>query len=99
MQKASDAINAFKNWLKARDRLKAASNRLQAAIRECNSFAPGTKVVLADGTSKPIEQIRTGAQTGGATWHGYVVTWQLLDQKSKNIFIRAGIFNRKGKAL
>ncbi|MFI6637134.1 polymorphic toxin-type HINT domain-containing protein [Nonomuraea fuscirosea] len=287
VQKASDAINAFKNWLKARDRLKAASNRLQAAIRECNSFAPGTKVVLADGTSKPIEQIRTGdqvlatdpqtgkteakpviaiitgvgaknlvsitvdtdgdrgdgsgvvmataehpfwvkdlnawvgatnldpgawlrtsvgtyvqvtavtrwtagwqrvhnltvgdthtyyvsagradvlvhnagecddvpfgpklnyeanpkhangklgskvgpeptnaeamlhrslnvnerrriaydaatgeiivfAQTGGATWHGYVVTWQLLDQKSKNIFIRAGIFNRKGKAL
>ncbi|MEV4078286.1 RHS repeat-associated core domain-containing protein [Nonomuraea fuscirosea] len=62
VQKASDAINAFKNWLKARDRLKAASNRLQAAIRECNSFAPGTKVVLADGTSKPIEQIRTGDQ-------------------------------------
>ncbi|WP_306208171.1 golvesin C-terminal-like domain-containing protein [Actinoplanes sp. RD1] len=25
-----------------------------------NSFAPGTAVVLADGTSKPIEQIRTG---------------------------------------
>nr|WP_239321264.1 RHS repeat-associated core domain-containing protein [Planomonospora parontospora] len=38
------------------------------------------------------------ARTEGATWHGYVVTWSLLDQKSKNAFIRAGIFNKRGKA-
>ncbi|MEU8523109.1 ricin-type beta-trefoil lectin domain protein, partial [Streptomyces sp. NPDC048577] len=26
----------------------------------CNSFLPGTKVLMADGTSKPIEKVRTG---------------------------------------
>ncbi|MFG2873158.1 ricin-type beta-trefoil lectin domain protein, partial [Streptomyces sp. NPDC048338] len=26
----------------------------------CNSFVPGTKVLMADGTTKPIEQIKTG---------------------------------------
>ncbi|MEU0096507.1 Hint domain-containing protein [Kribbella sp. NPDC006257] len=26
----------------------------------CNSFVPGTKVLLADGTSKPIEQLKLG---------------------------------------
>ncbi len=59
---AGDAISAFKNWIRAKDRFKAASNRLQAAIRECNSFVPGTRVVLGDGTSKPIEQVKIGDQ-------------------------------------
>ncbi|GAQ74628.1 endo-1,4-beta-xylanase A precursor [Streptomyces turgidiscabies] len=26
----------------------------------CNSFVPGTKVLMADGSTKPIEQVRTG---------------------------------------
>ncbi|MEU8763863.1 ricin-type beta-trefoil lectin domain protein, partial [Streptomyces sp. NPDC048659] len=28
----------------------------------CNSFAPGTRVLMADGSTKPIEQVRTGDQ-------------------------------------
>ncbi|MFJ6348093.1 ricin-type beta-trefoil lectin domain protein [Streptomyces sp. NPDC092046] len=27
---------------------------------KCNSFVPGTKVLMADGSTKPIEQVRTG---------------------------------------
>ncbi|MFI6291209.1 RHS repeat-associated core domain-containing protein [Nonomuraea sp. NPDC050790] len=57
---AGDAIGAFKNWLAAKDKLKAAQHRLQAAIKDCNSLVPGTKVVLANGSSKPIEQIEPG---------------------------------------
>ncbi|MBB5773691.1 RHS repeat-associated core domain-containing protein [Nonomuraea jabiensis] len=59
---AGDAISAFKNWIRAKDRLQAASKRLKAAVRDCkaNSFAPGTKVVLAGGATKPIEDIKVG---------------------------------------
>ncbi|MEV4179640.1 RHS repeat-associated core domain-containing protein [Nonomuraea sp. NPDC049709] len=59
---AGDAISAFKNWLKAKDRLQAARHRLQAALRECNSFVPGTMVLLADGTARPIEDVKVGDQ-------------------------------------
>ncbi|GAA1738342.1 RHS repeat-associated core domain-containing protein [Nonomuraea bangladeshensis] len=62
---AGDAIAAFKNWLAAKDKLKLAEKARENATRifcaaAKNSFAPGTKVVLADGTSKPIEEIRVG---------------------------------------
>ncbi|TDU91872.1 RHS repeat-associated protein [Kribbella voronezhensis] len=42
---AGKAITAIKDLLKA---------------GKCNSFVPGTKVLLADGTSKPIEQVKVG---------------------------------------
>ncbi|MER6617356.1 polymorphic toxin-type HINT domain-containing protein [Streptomyces xantholiticus] len=30
------------------------------AVEGCNSFVPGTKVLMADGSTKPIEQVKTG---------------------------------------
>ncbi|WP_433828546.1 RHS repeat-associated core domain-containing protein [Actinoplanes sp. CA-015351] len=32
-----------------------------------------------------------------ATYHGFVVTWDLLDQKVRSVFVSQGIFNDKGK--
>ncbi|WP_346115403.1 polymorphic toxin-type HINT domain-containing protein [Nonomuraea maheshkhaliensis] len=63
---AGDAISAFKNWLAAKDKLKIAgrarenARKALAAVCGRNSFAPGTAVVMADGTEKPIEQIDVG---------------------------------------
>ncbi|MEV0830126.1 polymorphic toxin-type HINT domain-containing protein [Nonomuraea rubra] len=59
---AGDAISAFKNWLAAKDRLRGALARLRKATDDCNSFVPGTRVVLADGSTKPIEQVKVGDQ-------------------------------------
>nr|WP_281286979.1 RHS repeat-associated core domain-containing protein [Nonomuraea turkmeniaca] len=67
---AGDAISAFKNWLAAKDRLKLASKKVQEATEALNaacpisrpksSFVPGTAVVMADGTYKPIEEVDVG---------------------------------------
>ncbi|GII91903.1 polymorphic toxin-type HINT domain-containing protein [Sinosporangium siamense] len=59
------AVSAFKGWWKATDRLKAARVRASSAQREFDkacksSFVPGTVVVMADGTRKPIENIEVG---------------------------------------
>ncbi|NRQ38596.1 DUF5615 family PIN-like protein [Nonomuraea sp. NN258] len=62
---AGDAISAFKNWLAAKDKLKIAERVRDAATKElgdCNSFVPGTLVVMADGTTKPIEDVDVGDQ-------------------------------------
>jgi RHS repeat-associated protein len=48
-----EAIDGIKGLRKAEDELKAASC-------VANSFKPGTLVLLADGTRKPIEQLRLG---------------------------------------
>ncbi|MFI7418687.1 RHS repeat-associated core domain-containing protein [Nonomuraea sp. NPDC049684] len=73
---AGDAIAAFKNWLNAKDRLKFASKKVQEATaalgRACarpkraNSFVPGTFVVMADGSAKPIEKVRVGDEVMAA---------------------------------
>jgi RHS repeat-associated protein len=55
-------------WKKAAElvgNLKGIAERGVTAIKKlldlgCNSFVPGTKVLLADGSSKPIEEIATG---------------------------------------
>ncbi|MET9246178.1 DUF5615 family PIN-like protein [Nonomuraea sp. NPDC003709] len=60
---AGDAISAFKNWLAAKDKLKIAERVREAATKElgdCNSFVPGTLVVMADGSTKPIEDVDVG---------------------------------------
>jgi hypothetical protein len=36
------------------------AGRLAGKVRGCNSFAPGTAVLMADGTSKPIEDVKVG---------------------------------------
>ncbi|SEU27341.1 RHS repeat-associated core domain-containing protein [Nonomuraea wenchangensis] len=63
---AGDAISAFKNWLRAKDRLQAARSRARAAEdvlrKACSSFVPGTKVVMADNREKPIEEVKVGDQ-------------------------------------
>jgi RHS repeat-associated protein len=68
---AGDAISAFKNWLAAKDRLKLAARKVQSTTealgvgKSCpigrkNSFTPGTLVVMADGSRKPIEEVAAG---------------------------------------
>ncbi|WP_433367959.1 polymorphic toxin-type HINT domain-containing protein [Streptosporangium sp. CA-115845] len=63
---AGDAINAFKSWVTAKDKLKIAekaretAQKAYAACGKPSSFVPGTKVVMADGTEKPIEQVKVG---------------------------------------
>lgn len=47
-----EALGALKGWLKAGDELKQ--------LEKCNSFVPGTKVVMADGKAKRIERIKLG---------------------------------------
>ncbi|WP_277394676.1 polymorphic toxin-type HINT domain-containing protein, partial [Streptomyces albidoflavus] len=45
----------------AREQAKdAVSEEAQAQSCEVNSFVPGTKVLMADGSKKPIEDVRTG---------------------------------------
>ncbi|GAA2207346.1 hypothetical protein GCM10009850_028040 [Nonomuraea monospora] len=64
---AGDAISAFKNWLRAKDKLKTAEKAREAADKAVasvcgsrNSFVAGTLVVMADGSEKPIEQVAVG---------------------------------------
>ncbi|MBC6456733.1 polymorphic toxin-type HINT domain-containing protein [Actinomadura sp. HBU206391] len=54
-----DRVNA------ARKRRQAAESRLEKALQACktrpkNSFVPGTPVLLADGSRRPIEDVRVG---------------------------------------
>jgi hypothetical protein len=53
---------AAKNTAKeARNEVKeTAQEEAQNAVCETNSFAPGTKVLMADGSTKPIEKVKTG---------------------------------------
>lgn len=48
---------AVKDIFKVGDEVRAAERDVAAV---CNSFAPGTKVRLADGNAKPIEKIKLG---------------------------------------
>lgn len=69
LPKAFKLAKKFKNiWDKvdaARKRRQTAQSRLKKAIQACtsrkkNSFVPGTRVLLADGSRRPIEDIRIG---------------------------------------
>ncbi|MFC4059653.1 RHS repeat-associated core domain-containing protein [Planomonospora corallina] len=69
------ALAALEGWFKAKARLTTAKKALAKANREleaaekrkksgkkdgCNSFVPGTLVLMADGSRKPIEQVEVG---------------------------------------
>ncbi|WP_283138392.1 polymorphic toxin-type HINT domain-containing protein [Rhizohabitans arisaemae] len=56
------AKDAFTGWMAAKKSVQAAGNALNAAKRKgCfSSFVPGTLVLMADGTRKPIEQVKVG---------------------------------------
>ncbi|MFF8844448.1 polymorphic toxin-type HINT domain-containing protein [Streptomyces sp. NPDC015127] len=63
--KANKAVDKAKDGLsKAKDALAAAKKKAAEALKkkksECHSFLPGTKVLLADGTTKPIEDVALG---------------------------------------
>lgn len=66
VDKIIDAFNNAKDWARRRDKAMADLRRVEDAERRlssrngCNSFIPGTLVLLADGGSKPIEQLRIG---------------------------------------
>ena len=53
---AGELIDGVREWKGARKALDEA----KAARKSCNSFAPGTGVLLADGSRKPIEKIKLG---------------------------------------
>lgn len=63
--KANKAVDKAKDGLaRAKDALAAAKKKAAAALKksepECHSFLPGTYVLLADGTRKPIEDVALG---------------------------------------
>jgi RHS repeat-associated protein len=55
---AGDLIDGAKNWFKNSKLVR----QLEGALGKggCNSFVPGTMVLLANGKRKPIEQVRVG---------------------------------------
>ncbi|MCI3269685.1 polymorphic toxin-type HINT domain-containing protein [Streptomyces cylindrosporus] len=60
-----DLLKANKALSKAKDGLAAARSKAAEALKklrktECHSFLPGTKVLLADGSTKPIEDVELG---------------------------------------
>ncbi|WP_438272091.1 RHS repeat-associated core domain-containing protein [Streptomyces antibioticus] len=68
--KANKAVGKARAGLaKATDKLADARKKAAEALKkrkktaeepECHSFLPGTKVLLADGTTKPIEKVKPG---------------------------------------
>ncbi|MEW2116097.1 RHS repeat-associated core domain-containing protein [Streptomyces sp. NPDC005474] len=66
--KASEALGKAKGGLaKAADKLAEAREKAASALSkskksepDCHSFLPGTKVLLADGSTKPIEKVALG---------------------------------------
>ncbi|WP_079078718.1 RHS repeat-associated core domain-containing protein [Streptomyces sp. DSM 15324] len=60
-----DLLKANKALAKAKDGLAMARKKAADALRKlqkgkCHSFLPGTKVLLADGSTKPIEDVELG---------------------------------------
>lgn len=49
---ADKLISGVKNWY--------SQSKLARKLGSCNSFTPGTPVLMADGTSKPIEKVKIG---------------------------------------
>lgn len=53
-------IKGVGDWFKAEKRAKKAEAAAEAAAESCNSFVPKTKVLMADGSQKSIEDIDIG---------------------------------------
>ncbi|QXV63070.1 polymorphic toxin-type HINT domain-containing protein [Amycolatopsis sp. TNS106] len=92
-------VNAFQDtlaWIRKRDKAQADLRRVQEAEERlskttgCNSFVPGTLVVMADGSRRPIEQLKlddqvlaTDAETGKTTARKVVAT--IIGQGQKRL--------------
>ncbi|MGW8436126.1 RHS repeat-associated core domain-containing protein [Nocardiopsis sp. NPDC055879] len=62
---AGSAMRALRNGDKIKDlikNLRRGGGSRNSEGPSCNSFAPGALVLMSDGTSKPIEEIRAGEQ-------------------------------------
>ncbi|MEV4604895.1 polymorphic toxin-type HINT domain-containing protein [Amycolatopsis sp. NPDC049253] len=64
-------VTAFKDtlwWIRRRDKAMADLRAVEAAeqrlssVSGCNSFAPGTLVLMADGHRRPVEDVRLGGR-------------------------------------
>ncbi|MFG2459211.1 polymorphic toxin-type HINT domain-containing protein [Streptomyces sp. NPDC048523] len=55
-----DLLETFKDWRKSRKAAKAAEEAASTTGKGCNSFVPGTRVLMADGSMKKIEDIDIG---------------------------------------
>nr|WP_253267828.1 polymorphic toxin-type HINT domain-containing protein [Streptomyces asoensis] len=95
--KASKALGKARSGLtKATEKLAEARKKAAAALKkskksepECHSFLPGTKVLLADGSTKPIEKVALGdkvvttdSKTGETTVRQVAGTIVTEDDKS-----------------
>ncbi|WP_019812418.1 Hint domain-containing protein [Saccharomonospora halophila] len=62
--KVKDAVQNTVRWMRRRDKAQADLRKVHEAqqrlSRDCNSFVPGTTVLLADGSREPIEEIQLG---------------------------------------
>ncbi|GAA0980631.1 hypothetical protein GCM10009555_047460 [Acrocarpospora macrocephala] len=60
----AEGIGHIKNWLNSFETLKKARAKVASLTKkgDCHSFVPGTQVLMADGTRKPLEQVQIGDQ-------------------------------------
>lgn len=106
--KANKAVGKARMGLtKATEKLAEARKKAAEALKkrkktECHSFLPGTKVLLANGRTKPIEKVKLGdkvvttdARTGKKTVRAIAGTIVTEDDKS---FADLTIKGRSGKA-
>ncbi|MEU7742833.1 RHS repeat-associated core domain-containing protein [Nonomuraea sp. NPDC049158] len=90
LDKGGRATRALDRYLDSKKRVQAAEKNVQQAVKECNSFVPGTQVLMADGTRKPIEQVKisdrvlaTDPRTGRTTPETVLAT--ISSQGSKQL--------------
>ncbi|MBO2446381.1 type IV secretion protein Rhs [Actinomadura barringtoniae] len=86
-----EVVAGIKDWIKARRELKVAEEALESA-GSCalNSFTPNTRVLLANGKSKPISEVKPGdkvlstnPRTGKTT--AKIVTARFSGKHYKNV--------------
>ncbi|MFF3764588.1 RHS repeat-associated core domain-containing protein [Streptomyces sp. NPDC001922] len=105
---AKDMWQASKSLDKAKDTLAAARAKAKSMVAKgkeptkCHSFLPGTKVLLSDGSTKPIEDVELGdkvtvtdPETGETTTREVVGTIVTKDDKH---FVDLTISTEKGAA-
>ncbi|MFI6908811.1 polymorphic toxin-type HINT domain-containing protein [Nonomuraea sp. NPDC050394] len=87
---AIDLATGIGGVLKAGIRAAIKAGAKQAGKKACSSFVPGTRVLMADGTAKPIEKVKAGDKvlatdpgTGQTSFR--VVTKPLSSQAVKNL--------------
>ncbi|MEV6159776.1 polymorphic toxin-type HINT domain-containing protein [Nonomuraea sp. NPDC052129] len=60
LAKGGRAMRALDRYLDSKKRIQAAEKNVKQVVKACNSFVPGTLVLMADGTRKSIEDVQIG---------------------------------------